>query len=271
MMYDLAVITVSHNDLNAACLSSIERCRKASTSSVQVVIVDNASTAYQANEIVREHIPDAICLLRNGDFGFGRSCNRGAEEASARYLLFLNPDTVLHDEAVFDQLVTFLDTHPKAGIAAPKVLYNDGRLQETCRRFPKWFIPLIQRTSLAQKSWGEKHHREFVMRDYDHKDIRMVDWVQGSALCISAALFTQLGGFDHRFWMYYEDVDLCRRAWVAGRPVYYLPSTEVQHAHTKASARKGSQILNLLQNKMARAHTKSWLQYTWKWKGRRAP
>jgi len=265
MKYDLAVITVSHNDLNEACLGSIERARAASKSSVQVIIADNASTEFRANEVVKKFIPSAICLLRNGDFGFGSSCNRGAKEATARYYLFLNPDTVLHDEKVFDQLVEFLDKNPKAGIVAPKVLYIDGRLQETCRRFPLWFMPIVQRTSLSEAAWANKYNSQYLMHDYDHNTLRMVDWVQGSALCISAELFWELSGFDKRFWMYFEDVDLCRRSWTKGRPVYYLASAEVQHAHTKASARKGSQILNLLQNRMARAHLKSWLQYLHKW------
>lgn len=265
--YTFAIITVSHNDLNEHYFASLKSAIAHTKERVQLIIVDNASTAYAANELVDQHFEkDAVTILRNGDFGFGRSSNRGIQEAQAQYVIFLNPDTVISDEQFFDHLKTFLDANPQAGIVAPRIHHHDGELQETCRRFPRWFMPFVQRTVLGKSSFGERYAAKFLMRDYDHQKSRMVDWAQGSALCISQPLLEELGGFDDRFWMYFEDIDLCRRVWNTGHPVYYMPETHIRHAYGKASAAKRNFVWNALTNSMAHAHIISWLKYQWKWK-----
>ena len=105
------------------------------------------------------------------------------------------------------------------------------------------------------------------MEDFSHDRRRMVDWVQGSAFMIDGALFDELGGFDERFWMYFEDIDLCRRSWRAGRPVYYLPDVELFHAYGKESDQGAGVVENVLKNRKARTHIMSWLKYSWKWMG----
>ena len=265
--YTFAIITVSHNDLNEQYFTSLKAAIANTKERVQLIVVDNASTAYTANELVDQHFEkDAVTILRNGDFGFGRSSNRGIREARAQYILFLNPDTVIADDHFFDNLKTFLDANPQAGIVAPRIHHFDGELQETCRRFPRWFMPFIQRTGLGKSSFGERYASSFLMRDYDHQKARMVDWAQGSALCISQPLLEELGGFDDRFWMYFEDIDLCRRVWNTGHPVYYVPEVYIRHAYGKASEGKRHFLWTALTNPMAHAHILSWLKYQWKWK-----
>ena len=266
MIYDVSIVTVTHNDLSDDYLRSIDVARKASKLKIGLVIVDNASKAFHANERVHGLIKDDVAvILRNGDFGFGKSCNRGAQEFEAKYVFFLNPDTVLVDPLVLDKLFAFAEAHPDVGITVPKVVYPDGSFQETCRRFPAWFAPFVQRTGLSKTAWGQAYAHRFLMRDTNPEEERNVDWAQGSALFISQKLFNEVEHFDDRFWMYYEDVDLCRKVGKAGKQVRYVPSAVVAHAHGKASARPGSQILNVVLNPMARAHLKSWAQYSLKW------
>lgn len=263
---DIAVVMVSHNDLNETCLSSLEAARKATALKVAVVVVDNASTKYRANETVDRHVPGATTLLRDGDFGFGRSCNRGAQDVNAKYYFFLNPDTKLIEPGIFDTLHAYMEAHPDVGLAAPKILYFDGRLQETCRRFPAWYMPFVQRSFLKHTRFGKAYTDRFQMADYDHAQERPVDWVQGSAMCIRAETWRAMGGFDDRYFMYFEDIDLCRRIRLSGRDVVYLPATKLQHAHGKESAKLPGLINNLARNPMARAHLISWAKYLWKWK-----
>ncbi len=267
MRYDITVVMVSHNDLNEVCLNSLKRAIEQSPLKIGVVIVDNQSTTYEANAFVAQYLPEAVVLLRNGDFGYGRSCNRGAKELDSDYLLILNPDSALPDPKIFDTLHNFLKTNPKAGIIAPKVLYFDERLQETCRRFPAWYMPIIQRTPLKNTDFGKEYIGKFTMIDFDHNQTRMVDWAQGSALFISQKLFQELNGFDDQFWMYFEDIDLCRRSWQLGRPVYYLPEAVIHHAYGRESAKVPGLFRNILTNQLARAHITSWLKYQWKWLG----
>ncbi len=262
---DVAIIMVSHNDLNPDCLASVKRACEASSLKTQLVVVDNASHAYHANELVDQFFPGGLCLLREGDFGFGRSCNMGANAIEADYYFFLNPDTKLVDEKIIFRLHAYLLKHPKVGIVGPKIFYFDGRLQETCRRFPAWYMPFVQRTALAHTAFGKRYADHFAMRDYDHVMEREVDWMQGSALFMRGDVWKTLGGFDDRFFMYFEDIDLCRRAKDLGYGVVYYPEATLQHFHGKESARIANFFKNLIYNRIARAHIISWAKYSLKW------
>lgn len=262
---DVAIIMVSHNDLNPDCLTSVKRACEASSLNTQLVVVDNNSHAYRANELVDEFFPGGMCLLREGDFGFGRSCNVGANAIEADYYFFLNPDTKLIQPEIIARLFAYLKEHPKVGIVGPKIFYFDGRLQETCRRFPAWYMPFVQRTALAQTSFGKRYADHFAMRDYDHETTREVDWMQGSALFMRGDVWKRLGGFDDRFFMYFEDIDLCRRTKGLGYGVIYYPEATLQHFHGKESARISNFVKNLIYNRIARAHIISWAKYSLKW------
>ncbi|MBI5794308.1 glycosyltransferase family 2 protein [Candidatus Uhrbacteria bacterium] len=266
---DIAIVTVSANRLDEACLTSVRTLIEATPLSVTFILVDNASTAIDAHALTKKIFPEAIVILRDKNVGFGRSCNRGAKEVDADYYFFLNPDTRVDDPEVLLKLYRFLKSCPRVGIAAPKILYMDGRLQETCRRFPSWFTPIAQRTSLIKKEKTDEHRRAFLMEDFAHHKRRMVDWVQGSAFMIEAKLFHEIGGFDDRYFMYYEDVDLCRTCWELGRPVYYLPEAILYHAYGKASAKGESTMEKILHNRTTRIHIGSWLKYTLKWMGQK--
>lgn len=263
--FDIAVVTVSTNKLNEGCLSSLKVAMDNTDLKVGFVLVDNGSDQIDARALAKHYIPEAIVVLRHGNHGFGRSCNRGAQEVSADYYFFLNPDTRIDDASMLEELHAFMKAHPKVGIAAPRIRYMDGRIQETCRRFPSWHTPIVQRTSVAPRAFAEAHKKAFLMEDYDHDTRRLVDWVQGSAFLIDGKLFHEIGGFDDRFFMYYEDVDLCRQCWDRGRPVYYLPHVELYHEYGKGSAGKGGFVGDVLKNRLLRAHLASWIKYTLKW------
>ena len=265
MKYDVAIITVSTNKLDEECLSSVAKVMAASPLKMQFVVVDNASTVFDARARVLRHVKDAIVVLRGDNHGFGRSCNRGAQEVEADYYFFLNPDTRIDDVQAIDRLYAFMKQHPKTGIVAPRIRYMDGRVQETCRRFPAWHMPLMQRTRLFGQKRIEAHRKQFLMEDFSHDRRRMVDWVQGSAFMIEAPLYNKLGGFDDRFFMYFEDIDLCRRVWKEGRPVYYLPEAELFHAYGKESAKINNVVEGFFRNHKTRVHIWSWLKYTLKW------
>lgn len=263
---DIAVIMVSHNDLSDACLSSLAEARTRTPLSVAFVVVDNASTAYRANEFVDRHFEDAWVLLRNGDFGYGRSMNKGAALIDAEYYFILNPDTILADPDILAKLHAYMREHPDVGLVGPKILNFEGVLQETCRRFPSWFQPLVQRTFLRNTAFGKTYLRTFQMKDEDHDVPRDVDWVQGSAMFMRGDLWKRLGGFDDRYWLYFEDIDLCRKTWESGQRVVYLPDVALQHAHGRQSAKIPNLVVNVLKTKETRGHLASWIKYLWKWR-----
>ncbi len=269
MKYDIAIITVSTNRLDEDTLRSVRALLDATPLKVAFVLVDNGSTTFDAHALARRYVSGAITVLRDDNYGFGNSCNRGAREVYADYYFFLNPDTRVDDASMLTKLHAFIRSYPRVGIVAPKILYPDGSLQETCRRFPAWFTPVAQRTAILKPKVTAAHRAEFLMKDFSHDKRRLVDWVQGSAFMIDAKLFHELGGFDERYFMYYEDVDLCRNCWMHGRPVYYLPDAVLFHAYGKESATDGPALDAVVHNPKTRVHIASWLKYSLKWLGTR--
>ena len=263
MTYDIAIIVVTYNKQDF--LPSLAAAMQASSLKTCLVAVDNASSAFSAHESISAVIPDARIILRDGNYGFGQSSNRAMDEVDAKYFFFLNPDTRLDDPTILDQLFAFMEENPRVGIVAPRIQFYSGEHQETIRRFPRWYMPMVQRTRLGATAFGRRYADRFAMRDARHDVPRMIDWAQGSALFMDAALFKTLGGFDDRFWMYFEDIDLCRRSWEAYRPVYYHPEIVLSHAYGKGSDVAGRYVWNLLTNRVFRAHVLSWMRYTVKW------
>ncbi len=268
---DIAIIMVSHNDLSETCLKSFAVARSHTQHSTCLVVVDNKSTEYHANEFVEQIIPDAWTLLRNGDHGYGRSMNLGAKQVDARYYFILNPDTELIDADLFNKLFDYMQSHPDVGLVGPKIVSFQGEVQDTCRQFPTWYQPIIQRTSLKQSGFGLRYATHFLMKDFDHETEKAVDWVQGSAMFIPSNTWKQLGGFDDRFWLYFEDIDLCRRVWLLGKRVIYLPSISLRHAHGRQSALIQNFIINFIKTKETRGHIASWIKYLLKWCGQSTP
>lgn len=269
MKYDIAIVMVIKDKVDLAGLETINQILQTSDLKIGFVVVDNASKTFDAYALVKQYVPKAQIILRDKNYGMGYSSNFGAAEVEADYYFFLNPDTAIKDLNLLERLRDFLLECPVTGIVAPRVCYPDGRIQETCCRFHKWYSPIAQRTSFLPKDFLDWHQSYFLMKDFDHNKRRMVDWVQGSAFMIDAKLFKELGGFDKRFFMYFEDVDLCRRCWQKKRPVYYLPDVELLHSYGKGSAVKGSLIKGVIANRMARAHIISWLKYSLKWFGKK--
>jgi len=263
---DIGVITVSYNNLHEDYLTSLAEALKHTSKSVRVVIVDNASPTQDAKSMVEKLLPQATFIKREENHGMGRSTNFGAEQVDADYYFILNPDTRLTDPNIFDKLVSYCESHPDVGIVAPRIYNFDGTRQDTCRRFPAWYQPFVQRSSLGSTAWGKKYARHFLMHDFDQTTERPVEWVQGSAMFIPGKLWKQLDGFDHRFWLYFEDIDLCRRVWRAGFKIMYVPSLTLQHAFGRASAKIKNPVLNVIKTRATRAHLASWFKYMWKWK-----
>lgn len=268
---DIGIIIVVYN-LHEACLSSLAIAIKNCRYSTRVAIIDNDSPfSHLVQEWAARHLPEATVVMRGHNHGFGRSMNFGADLIDARYYFLLNPDTNITDPDLLNKFVSTMEARPEIGILAPKITNFDGSRQDTCRRFPRWYQPLVQRTFLSKTKWGKKYLEYFLMHDFDQASEREVDWVQGSALFLSSELWKQLGGFDHRYWLYFEDIDLCRRVWQSGHPVVYNPDMSLQHAYGRASAKIKNPVLNILKTKATRAHIVSWMKYMWKWKFVRTP
>lgn len=249
------------------CLSSLLSDLSGSGLTFNITVTDNDSRDRFAEEAAAK-FPAVKILKQTDNLGFGKAHNLALNGAAAKYHFILNPDTrFLPGQKTVRALYDFMEAHPKIGLIGPKLVYPDGSLQYSCYRFPFFLQPVFSRTRLGQTRRGKKFVDHYLMKDFDHRDIRPVDWVMGSAMFIRAAALEKVGGFDERYWMYAEDSDLCRRFWEAGYPVYYVPTVTLEHVHGRGSAQVPGVIWPMIKNNLARAHVLSWLKYIYKWRG----
>jgi N-acetylglucosaminyl-diphospho-decaprenol L-rhamnosyltransferase len=229
---DVSVVVVSYNvrDLLEFCLASLER--GSSNLVLEVVVVDNGSTDGSA-EMVRRRFPNARMIECPENPGYGGAINRGAAVARGRYLLMLNPDTEIRDGAI-QSLADVLESNLDVAVAGPRLRFPNGSTQSSRRRFPTPITALLEST-LAQRWWPRSPE---LFRYYvgDRPDERQdVDWLVGACLLVRRITFEAVGGFDERFTMYSEELDLCHRIRDVGFRTIYEPSAEVTHHEGRSS------------------------------------
>lgn len=228
----LSVVIVSWNvaDLLAACLRSVAATCPPDT---EVIVVDSASSDDTVRRI-RAEFPHVKLLEQSENVGFSRGNNLGLAAARGAFLMLLNPDTELLDDAV-SVLVNYVTAHPEVGIAGPRTLNPDGSVQSTRRRFPTPRLAAFESTWLerfAPRRWIDS----YAVRDAADEDTAPVDWVQGSCLLARREVFDQIGGLDEGFVMYSEELDWCRRAKDAGWSVAYVGAARIIHHGGQSSA-----------------------------------
>ena len=244
-MTDIAVIIVNWNarqDLRQCLQSLFAAPAKASFA---VWVVDNASTDGSAEMVARE-FPSAHLRVNTENLGFSKANNQAITEALAdtntRSVFLLNSDAAVHAGAL-DALVAWVDANPNAGIVGPKVLNPDGTLQLSCRRFPSLGAGFFRNTYLGRLFPHNKFAKDYLMQDFDHAHTLPVDWVSGCAMLLRRDLIEKIGALDERFYMYCEDVDICQRAWDAGREVVYFPEAVVTHAIGRSSDKNADTMI----------------------------
>ncbi len=229
---DLSVIIVSWNtasELRDCILSAIS----AGGSNVEIIVVDNASSDGSA-EMVACEFPDVKLIVNKSNRGFAKASNQGIRVSGGRYILLLNPDSIVRPGA-FDALIRFGDDNPDAGIFGLKVLNTDGSIQYSCRQFPTLAAGIFRNTILRHFFPKNPYVRDYLLAEWDHSEQRDVDWVSGAALVARRELIEDIGLLDERFFMYCEDVDLGYRAKEKGWRVSYFPGAVVVHACAKSS------------------------------------
>lgn len=215
------------------CLDSVyasngtERC--------EVIVVDNCS-ADGSPEMVESTFPQ-VRLIKPGDnLGFARANNLGANNAQGRYLLFLNPDTVVSNDT-FISMIEFMDQKPKAGAANCLLLNEDRSIQLLAnRQMPNFLILILESLGINRRFPNNPINRKYTMASWNRSDSRKVEVISGAFFFVRSELFTLLGGFDERYFMYVEDFELSHRIQNSGYEIWFNPSTEVMHYGGKSSS-----------------------------------
>lgn len=226
-MLDIVIVNWNSGVLLREAVASIAEFGANVVSSV--IVVDNHSSddSLSAVEADAADLPFSLHVIRNPtNMGFGAACNQGAKQAQSEYLLFLNPDTALFAGTLSDSLAYMQDpAHAGVGICGVQLLDEQGRVSRSCARFPS------ARRFLAHASGLDRLFPRLghFMADWDHRQTREVDQVIGAFFLVRREMFEALGGFDERFFVYFEEVDLSLRARNAGWRSVYLADAQAFH------------------------------------------
>ena len=226
-MLDLSIIIVNYNVKHhlRECLQSIYRSTK--RASFEITVVDNNSTDGSV-DMVKSEFPEVKLIENCQNFGFAKANNQALKENKGRYVLLLNPDTVVLPNAL-DRMVEFMDENPRTGALGCKLLYPDGSLQPSCRSFPTLITAFFENTGLEKLFLRNRIMGRHRIGHWDYNDIREVDQPMGSALMVRREAITQVGLMDEQFHMYYEDVDWCFRIKKRGWKIYFIPLAQIIH------------------------------------------
>ena len=210
------------------CLASLARFEP----EAGVVVIDHAADPAEAAALAAS-FPRVTYRPMPGNPGFGAGVNAAAREARG-HLLLLNPDCEL-TMPLLRPLLEVLTVQPRAGVVGGLVREEDGRVQASARRFPDATTGLAGRTSWVSRALPGNPLTRRNLTTEPAEGLRQVDWVSGALMLIRREAFDAIGGFDERFFLYWEDADFCRRAAEAGWTTWYAPAAEVMHRTARAS------------------------------------
>jgi hypothetical protein len=263
-MLDLAIVIVNYNtrEFLRECLASIYESR--GDFSYEVWVVDNASSDGSV-EMVRKRFPEVKLIANEENLGFAPANNQALRALgfASRYILLLNPDTLLPPFALRDML-EFLDSHPEAGVAGPRLVREDGSLDLACRRsFPTPLSALYRLTGLSKLFPKSKRFGSYNLTYLDPNEVTEVDSVVGAFMMIRGEALKQIGLLDERFFAYGEDLDFCYRAKVEkGWKVLYNPDVTVLHYKGKSSRQRSNAMILEFYKAMRLFHNKHYRKRT---------
>ena len=230
---DVSVVVVSFNtrDLLRECLRTL--AAEAGGVTYETIVVDNASRDGSADMVAHE-FPDAVLLRSDVNLGFAAANNHGFAVARGRWVVLLNSDAFLRPGAL-PRAVQHMQADPAIGFGGARLVGRDGGWQPSARAFPSCLNDLLTLSGLSSRYPRSQFFGRVDRTWADPDEPASVDWVPGAFGIVPRDLLEQVGYFDERFFLYYEEVDLCRRIKAAGRTVWYWPDVVVVHLGGESS------------------------------------
>lgn len=234
-MLDIIIVNYNTGNLLRECVQSLAAAQAATPVIQNLIVVDNASSDDSLAQL--DSLYPGVLLVKNTDNrGFGAACNQGAALGSAEFVLFLNPDTRVFADTLPAALSALQSPENQPiGIVGVPLLNDAGQVSISCSRLPRlrgfFFKALGLEAWAAKKGWSQP------MREWAHDQTRVVEQVMGAFFLMPRTLFTQLQGFDERFFVYFEEVDVCARASAFGKKSLFFTGTKAYHQGCGTSER----------------------------------
>lgn len=240
MVLSIVIVNYNTGQLLGSCLESVYA--GANGTPFDIWVVDNNSRD-DSVEVVRSRFPKVRLVQNAANLGFSRANNEVISQSKSEYILLLNPDTVIVDDAI-ERMVKFMNANPHIGISGCRVLNTDRTLQLACRRsIPTPKVAFCRLIGLSRLFPNNKTLAKYNLTYQDPNETHEVDAVSGAFLMIRRKAVEDIGLLDERFFMYGEELDWCLRAKRAGWAVMYHPDAEIIHykgESTKYNSRKAA-------------------------------
>ena len=226
-MIDLIIVNYKSTDFLHTCLSSVYD--NLNGTKVNVHVFDNGSNDHV--HLIETNFPKSSLIRHHCNLGFSGGVNRVLEKTSSPYIVILNPDTIIFDD-FFESVIAYMGKNSDVGILGPKVINADRCVQGSARAFPTFRSALFGRRSLLTRMFPNNRFTcaNILSNLSDGKTPMEVDWVSGACMVVKREALDDVGLLDERFFLYWEDVDWCKRMWEKGWKVTYYPRATIQHA-----------------------------------------
>lgn len=198
----------------------------------QIIVVDNSSKD-SSQQMIKNKFPKVKLIENKTNLGFSRANNLASQEATTKYLLFLNPDTVVLKDTLA-KLIQTANRINDLGALGCKILNADNSLQFSCGCFPTLYNVILDRMPILRNVF----YTELIRKRSYYQKRQSPDWVSGVCLLVPKDLFDKVGGFDENFFLYVEEVDLCYRIRKKGLKTFYTPESQIIHHYQGGQERR---------------------------------
>jgi len=255
MKLSIVIVNWKTKELTAAAIASVFAQTKALL--FEVILIDNNSGDGSV-EALRAQFPQITIIANEHNLGFGRANNQGMRQAKGQYVMLLNSDTVVLDHAL-EKMVAYLDEHPEVMMVGPKVLNADGTFQHACRRMlptpASSFYHLFGLVKIFRRSARVNAYKGY---NREPNTTEPVEALSGAAMMFRRQVFEITGGFDERFFMYGEDLDLCKQVFDRGWKTMFLHTAEIIHYGGASSNKRRTQSIVNFYDAMWLYYHKHW-------------
>ncbi len=225
-MLDIIIVNYKSTHYLTRCLSSVFESMDGL--SVNVFVFDNGSK--DNVDQIKNFFPNTFLIKHKHNIGFSKAVNKVLRKTDSPYAVVLNPDTII-DKDFLKSITSYMDGNPDVGIVGPKIFNPDGSIQGSARSFPTFHTAFFGRSALLTKLFPNNRITcaNILTHQCDGKTPMEVEWVSGSCMIVRRKALDDVGSLDERFFLYWEDVDWCKRMWKRGWKVSYYPQASIEH------------------------------------------